>query len=260
MGRPALTKAQERALEVIRGLVAGGQSPALREIAAALKMSSPAAHDVIGALETKGYLWSGRTESSRFSISLNDSDPYVPPTRILGGFYEDGHVSWLRDSSIALVFLLEGNHPGKSIFLYAESTQPEVPVHQGDLMLFDPTGDVEYGDLVLIVEWNRAGPSIAQLKRHRPPAKVVRFGGLELEGRATRASKHVGDFVDRAPRGLSWLRSRRWEPDDLRPMWLAPWPAASRAAAVISGTPWGKASAVVRYPMRPTRDAPLLDP
>ena len=150
----ALTERQREYLEFLRQYIQENESsPRLEEIAAHFRVKSPTAHKALEALQSKGYLYFGRSKTSGFFIRLierSGSAERVIEIPIAGKVNEYGEVYDFPQMFGHFPTLLVGAEPGEVFALVVMESIPQASLLPQDLLICDYGKRPQPGDICII--------------------------------------------------------------------------------------------------------------
>jgi SOS-response transcriptional repressor LexA len=137
----ALTERQKECLEYSREIITENESsPRLEEIAAHLGVTLSTAHNLLEALQKKGYLYFARSKSSGFFIWLIEragSSETVIEVPIAGKVDQYGEVYDFPKMMGHFATLLMGAKPGEVFALVVTEEIPQANMLARDFIFFD---------------------------------------------------------------------------------------------------------------------------
>jgi SOS-response transcriptional repressor LexA len=149
----SLTSRQREYLEFIRTYIRENESsPRLEEIAAHFHVQAPTAHNILEALQSKGYLYFGRDPVSGFFIRLIEragSAEVVIEVPIAGRVGEYGEVYDFPQNLGHFVSVFVGAKPGNVVALAVTADIPQASILSGDLIIFDLDKKPQPGDICI---------------------------------------------------------------------------------------------------------------
>ena len=137
----ALTERQKECLDYIRGYIAENESsPRLEEIATYLNVTSPTAHKLLEALQSKGYLYFGRDKVSGFFVRLIDragSAETMVEIALAGKIDGYGEVFDFPQELGHFASVLIGSKPDEVFALVVMEDIPQASMLASDFIIFD---------------------------------------------------------------------------------------------------------------------------
>jgi SOS-response transcriptional repressor LexA len=150
----ALTERQKECLDFVRGYIAENESsPRLEEIADHLHITDPTAHNLLEALQSKGFLYFGRSRTSGFFIRLIEragSAEVVIEIPIAGKVDRYGEVYDFPQMIGHFATLLVGARPEEVFALAVMEDIPQASILAHDLLICDYGKRPQPGDICLI--------------------------------------------------------------------------------------------------------------
>jgi SOS-response transcriptional repressor LexA len=186
----ALTERQKECLEYIRGYVTENESsPRLEEIATHLNVTSPTAHKLLEALQSKGYLYFGRDKVSGFFVRLIDragSAETMVEIALAGKIDGYGEVFDFPQELGHFASVLIGSKPDELFALVVMEDIPQASMLASDFIIFDwgkkpQPGDIciaPIGDRFFLVQVTSSSfedtPSLVAAQYYPIPEKLAR--------------------------------------------------------------------------------------
>ena len=186
----ALTERQKECLDYIRGYIAENESsPRLEEIATYLNVTSPTAHKLLEALQSKGYLYFGRDKVSGFFVRLIDragSAETMVEIALAGKIDGYGEVFDFPQELGHFASVLIGSKPDELFALVVMEDIPQASMLASDFIIFDwgkkpQPGDIciaPIGDRLFLVQVTSSSfedtPSLVAAQYYPIPEKLAR--------------------------------------------------------------------------------------
>jgi len=186
----ALTERQKECLDYIRGYIAENESsPRLEEIATYLNVTSPTAHKLLEALQSKGYLYFGRDKVSGFFVRLIDragSAETMVEIALAGKIDGYGEVFDFPQELGHFASVLIGSKPDELFALVVMEDIPQASMLASDFIIFDwgkkpQPGDIciaPIGDRFFLVQVTSSSfedtPSLVAAQYYPIPEKLAR--------------------------------------------------------------------------------------
>ena len=150
---PSLTVRQREVLDFIRRYVADNESsPRLEEIADHFGVTAPTAHNYLKTLQSKGYLYFGRTSTHGFFIRLVEragSAESIIEIGLAGKFDRYGRLFDFPSRIGHFASVLAGAQPENVFALVAIEDLPQASILANDFIIFDQGKKPQPGDICI---------------------------------------------------------------------------------------------------------------
>lgn len=149
----SLTERQRDFLEYIRRYIAANESsPRLEEIADQFDVKLPTAHKVLEALQSKGYLYFGRSKIVGFFIRLIErggASERLIEIPLVGKIDQNGEIREFPQMLAHFPALLMGANPEDVFALAVVEDIPKANMVVNDFIIFDMTKKPQPGDICI---------------------------------------------------------------------------------------------------------------